>query len=140
MIFVTLTIQPVSTLTPPRRCQRLNASEINMSPKQAIYRDILFWTLPHLRNVASQRWWRRVRDQSAYYEAELVHNLPISMYEPEFTDHDIWFLNAQANFYIRNCSASISPLYPEQSRRLLELRTLVPDLLKSKLKLNGNGA
>jgi hypothetical protein len=105
-----------------------------MSPKQEIYRDILFWTLPHLRNAASQRWWRRIRDKSAYYESELVHNLPVSMYESEFTDHDIWFLNIQANYYIRNCSASVSYLYPEQSKRLMALRALVPESLKSKLK------
>lgn len=107
-----------------------------MSPKQEIYRDILFWTLPHLRNAASQPWWRRFRDRSPYFEAELVHNIPVSMYEPEFTDHDIWFLNVQADSYIRNCSESISYLYPEQKKRLLALRSLVPEALKSKLKQN----
>lgn len=105
-----------------------------MTPKQEIYREILWWTLPHLRNVSTWGLWRRIKDRSVYFESELVHNLPVSMYEPEFTDHDIWFLNVQAKSYIEQCSGQISPLYPSQKERLLRLMSLVPEHLASKLQ------
>lgn len=60
-----------------------------MSAKQKIYQEMLWWTLPHLRNLSSLSWWRRWRDQSAAYESELIHNLPNSMFEADFVDHDI---------------------------------------------------
>ncbi|GEP43587.1 hypothetical protein [Brevifollis gellanilyticus] len=76
-----------------------------LPPKQVIYRELLHCTLPHLRNVSSWRWWMRMCDRSAYYEAELIHNLPVSMYEPDFVEHDVWFLNVQARTYYEECSA-----------------------------------
>ena len=108
-----------------------------MSPKQQIYQDMLSWTLPHLRNVASCPWWQRLRDRSAYYEAELVHNLHHSMFEPEFVDHDLWFLNAQARYYCEHCNARISYLYVQQVERIRALFALVPSHLRGKLKWQG---
>ncbi len=105
-----------------------------MSPKQQVYQEMLWWTLPHLRNVSTGSWWRRGKDKSAYFESELIHNLPVSMYEPEFTEHDIWFLNVQAQSYCKNCSASISPLYPSQVARIERLLALVPSHLVPKLQ------
>ena len=78
-----------------------------------------------------------MRDQSAYYEAELVHNLPVSVFEPEFVEHDIWFLNVQARTYCRECSAHLSSLYPEQVKRIHELFALVPETMRSKLQWQG---
>src|SRR6185436_3577879 len=97
-----------------------------MSRKQIIYREMLWWTLPHLRNVSTWHWWNRLRDRSAYYESELVHNLPVSMYEPEFVQHDVWFLNVQARGYYECCSQGISPLYFQHVERFRELFSLVP--------------
>lgn len=105
-----------------------------MSPKQEIYREILWWTLPHIRNVSTQRWWRRLRDRSVYFESELIHNLPVSMYSPEFEDHDIWFLNVQARTYVKECSDQLSPLYRAQKERIAQLATLVPAHLAHKLQ------
>jgi hypothetical protein len=119
---------------------KFRLKEKMMSPKQEIYRNIFCWTLPYLRNVASRHWWQRRRDQSLYFKAELVHNLPTLMFEPEFTHHDIWFLNAQADWYIRNCSESISPLYQEQKKLLLALRSLVPEALRATLQQTDYGA
>ena len=105
-----------------------------LSPKQSVYREMLHWTLPHLHNVSTWQWWPRIRDRSTYYEAELVHNLPVSMYEPEFVEHDVWFLNVQARAYCQRCSAAVSALYPQQVERIRELFALVPQHLRSKLQ------
>jgi hypothetical protein len=108
-----------------------------MSRKQIIYREMLWWTLPHLRNISTHSWWRRLRDRSSYYEAELIHNLPVSMFEPEFVEHDIWFLNVQARAYVQGCNQAISHLYPQQVARIRELFALAPDSLRSKLEWSG---
>jgi hypothetical protein len=108
-----------------------------MTRKQIVYREMLSWTLPHLRNISTWSWWRRLRDQSAYYEAELIHNLPVSMFEPDFVEHDIWFLNVQARAYYEQCSEQISPLYLQQVALLRELFSLVPAELRPKLKWSG---
>jgi hypothetical protein len=108
-----------------------------LSPKQIIYGEMLHRTLPHLRNVSTWRWWQRLRDRSAYYEAELVHNLPVSMYEPDFGEHDVWFLNVQARAYCQECSAGLSSLYPQQVERIRGLFALVPQHLRPKLQWTG---
>jgi hypothetical protein len=107
------------------------------SAKQEVYETMLRRALPHLRNVASQRWWRRVRDRSAYYEAELIHNLPNSMHQPEFVDHDIHFLNGQARWYCEKCNATLSSMYPQQVGLIRELFALVPPEMRSQLKWLG---
>ncbi|MGV3663369.1 MAG: hypothetical protein ACO1TE_24570 [Prosthecobacter sp.] len=79
-----------------------------MSPKQKIYRALLAGVLPYLRVMAGIPLWRRLlnprlwQEQSAYHEAELVHNLHPSLFEPEFERHDLWFLNWQARHYCDN--------------------------------------
>jgi hypothetical protein len=107
------------------------------SPKQEIYNLMFWWVLPHLRNCASMPWWRRARDRSAYFEAELIHNLPVSMFEPEFVEHDIFFLNFAARWYCENCSISVSPLYLQQVQRIRDLFALVPQEMRSELKWAG---
>ena len=104
-----------------------------MSPKQQIYQEMLWWTLPHIRNAASGSWWHRIKNKSLPHESELIHNLPVSMYDPEFTEHDVWFLNAQAQSYVKNCNETISPLYPQQVERLKKLAQLVPEPLRERL-------
>jgi hypothetical protein len=108
-----------------------------LTPKQVVYEEMLHWTLPHLRNISTWPWWRRVRDRSAYYEAELIHNLPVSMFEPGFVEHDIWFLNVQARTYCRECNGDLSPYYLQQVTRIRELFSLVPSPFRSKLEWAG---
>jgi hypothetical protein len=110
---------------------------MSLSPKQIIYRDMLHWTLPHLRNISTWPWWRRLRDQSAYFESELVHNLPLSMLEPDFVEHDIYFLNTQARVYCETCTPELSSLYPAQSKRIHELFLLVLDHMLGDLLWSG---
>jgi hypothetical protein len=108
-----------------------------LSPKQTIYEEMLRWTLPYVRNVSTRRWWQRLRDRSTYYETELIHSLPVSMYEPNFVEHEVWFLNVQARTYCQECSAAVSALYPQQVERIRELFALVPDHLRPKLQWSG---
>lgn len=118
--------------------RRLTISHVmELSPKQTVYQEMLRCTLPHLRNVSTWRWWQRVRDRTAHYEAELIHNLPVSMYEPEFVEHDVWFLNVQARAYCQQCSAELSYLYPQQVGLIRELFALVPQHLLQKLQWEG---
>ena len=56
------------------------------------------------------------------------------MYEAEFTEHDIWFINVQALSYVKNCSETLSILYPQQVFRIEELRALVPESLSPKVQ------
>ena len=108
-----------------------------MSPKQEIYREMLRLSLPWIRNVSSWSWWHRIRDRSAFDEAELVHNLSESLFESDFTDHDIWFLNHQARVYHDHCSPSRSPNYHRQLELIRELFSLVPPALQSRLNWGG---
>ena len=78
-----------------------------------------------------------MRDRSVYYEAELIHNLWPSLWEPEMTEHDIWFLNVQAKTYYDECDQNLSPLYSDNVERIKELFGIVPEQLKSKLKWTG---
>lgn len=66
-----------------------------------------------------------------------MHNLWPSLWEPEMTDHDIWFLNCQAKTYCEECNERLSPLYPENVNRIRELFGIVPEHFKSGLKWAG---
>ena len=107
------------------------------SPKQEVYADILGLTLPHLRNISSASWWRRVRDRSASYESEFIHSLYWSIFKPDFVSHDIWFLNKQARWYYENCNPALSPIYPQQVTLIRELFALVPPELRGELEWSG---
>lgn len=108
-----------------------------MTQKQIIYQAMLRRVLPHLRNVSTWSWWRRLRDRSTYFEAQLIHNIWPSLWDPDFVDHDVWFLNYEASLYCRECNPQLSPLYPEQVTLIRELFNLVPPELRSKLLWNG---
>ncbi|RYD84143.1 MAG: zinc ABC transporter substrate-binding protein [Verrucomicrobiaceae bacterium] len=112
---------------------------MELSPKQEVYFEMLRRTLLHLRSIAEQSWWRRLQDRSAYYETELIHNLPVSLFEPEFVAHDIWFLNVQARSYCAECNPQISGLYLQQTKLIRELISLVPGHLRDKLEWAGPG-
>ena len=59
------------------------------------------------------------------------------MFKPEFTDHDIWFLNHQARYYINSCSPKTSSLYKLIEKKITMLFSIVPENLKSKLQWSG---
>ena len=108
-----------------------------MSRKQDIYIELLQLGLPHIRNVSSGSWWKRLRDRSAYHESELVHNLPSLLNDPDFGISDICFLNTQAFLYCKDCNPNLSPLYNHHVSLFRELFKLVPGQLRDELKWEG---
>jgi hypothetical protein len=108
------------------------------SPKQRVYREMLFWTLPILRNICTYPWWQRLRYGSMFrFETELIHNLPVHMFEPAFTEGDLHFLNGIARYYHDQCSASLSPLYPANLAHIRALFALVPQEMRAGLAWTG---
>ena len=108
-----------------------------MSPKQEIYREMLRLALPWIRNASSWPWWRRMRNRSAFDESELIHNLSEALFEPNFVEHDMWFLNHQARVYHDPCSPSRSPNYRRQLDLIGELFAMVPEPLRTRLSWGG---
>lgn len=105
-----------------------------LSPKLVLYRELFSRSLVYLRNLSGRPIYARLKDRSAYFETELIHNLPLSMFVAEFVPHDIHFLNYQAKYYMDKCSIKISPLYPQNVNTFKNLMDIVPDPLRSDLK------
>lgn len=101
--------------------------------KNEIYLKMLALSLPYIRNVQSLDKKEKGRDMSCYFEAELVHNLTLTLLMSEFAEHDIWFLNHQAKYYFEKCNDDISPNYNQHLDYIRSLFKIVPDELKSKL-------
>lgn len=93
--------------------------------------------LPWVRNVQTWPWWSRLLDRSAWWDSELVHNLPVSILEPDFTEHDLWFLNVQARHYYQGCSSRLSPNYDSNVAAIRRLFSLVPEGMQDGLKWKG---
>jgi hypothetical protein len=108
-----------------------------MSRKQEIYRELLQFGLPWLRGVRSLRWWQSARRQAFYEEAEFLHNLYVSIPEPEFVNHDIWFLNHRARLFLTDADPKHIPCYDHHLCLIRELFALVPERLKGKLAWQG---
>lgn len=107
-----------------------------LSRKQEIYKEFLFWSLPWIRNVQTWRWWHPMRrGKACYYEAEFVHNLPQSMFQQEFVDHDAYFLNTQARMFCDHCKSS--PHYQSHVELIRELFTLLPEKQRTLLTWKG---
>lgn len=101
--------------------------------KNEIYINMLSLSLPYIRNVQTWSEREKGRNVSCYFEADLVHNLTHTLLIPEFTDHDIWFLNYQAKSYFENCNDEISPNYSQQIEYIKRLFAMVPETLKPQL-------
>ncbi|MDO1451937.1 hypothetical protein Q0590_37055 [Rhodocytophaga aerolata] len=95
---------------------------------------MLLWILPHLRNVQTNGFWVKGKDKSCYFEAQLIHNLPQSMFESEFIEHDLHFLNHQARWYLEKCNDDISPLYSRNEALIRELISIAPKEIKQNLQ------
>jgi len=101
-----------------------------MSHKQDIYLKLYSWGLSYIRNVQTKNFLGKGYNKGCYYEAELIHNLHLSILEEDITEHDIYFINTQAKWYIKNCNKNISPLYERNVKLLIELFKLLPDAAK----------
>ena len=106
-----------------------------LSEKQRIYLDILSRILPYVRNVETWNVFRRVRFGGALPEAELVHNLPRCMLEPDFGREDIWWLNVQARSY---CEGSTErPFHAAVAKAVCDLIVLMPAASREQLEWSG---
>ncbi len=105
--------------------------------KNEIYVKMLGLALPYIRNVQLLENKKKNLSFSCYLEAELVHNLTITILDKNFSEHDIWFLNSQAKYYVEKCNENISPNYIQHLIYIKELFNIVPDALKSKLTWAG---
>ncbi|MEL6338746.1 MAG: zinc ABC transporter substrate-binding protein [Myxococcota bacterium] len=94
-------------------------------------------TIPYVRSLLTWPWWKRLGSNSGYYDTELVHNLYVSILEPEFIDHDLWFLAHQARWYVEKCDSSLSPNYDSHLALIAELFELVP--LEQRRKISWSG-
>src|SRR5277367_6650290 len=103
---------------------------MGVSRKQEIYREFLQFGLPCLRSVRSVRWWQTARRRALYVEAEFLHNLYVTILEPEFMDHDIWFLNFQARWFLTHADPRHVACYYHHEGLIQELFTLVPERLR----------
>lgn len=102
--------------------------------KNEIYIKMLLLSIPYIRN---RQTFEKSPDLSCYLEAELVHNLAYTILTPEFEEHDIYFLNTQAKYYIENCSEDISIAYGGQKELIASLFEIVPQEMRSKLLWEG---
>lgn len=108
-----------------------------MSRKQEIYQKLLTLGLAYVRNVQTQGRFKKFCDQSCYWEAELIHNLSISILEENFIEHDVHFLNFQARWYFQIANPKLSPNYEINKKLIKELFQIVPEYLKHKLEWSG---
>src|SRR5438132_10041403 len=82
-------IAPVSDSRIDLTSAKVKDGNVPLSEKQRVYREMLHWTLPYLRNITTWSYWSRLRDRSAYYEAELVVYLVVSMFNPDVLDLEV---------------------------------------------------
>ena len=117
-----------------------------MSRKQGLYKEILRWTLPTLRNGLSR--FRRLKPlllidikqqqrlRNYYLLAEFSHNIHNLILKEDFVDQDVYFLNAQAHGFFKNANE-----YCEHYSLLVfyiqELFKEVPEHLRHKLTWQG---
>ncbi|MCC8379896.1 hypothetical protein [Xenorhabdus sp. PB30.3] len=97
---------------------------------------MLRFALPHIRNVQTHGFIRKGRDKSCYQEAELLHDIVSSLKETEICEHDIYFLNSQARYYLENADRVCSN-YNYHKKRIKMLFELVPDEMRNKLEWKG---
>ena len=66
----------------------------------------------------------------------MIRNLAVVILEPGFAEHDIWFLNNQARWYLENAEPQFGHYSPNVAS-VRELFELVPEDLRPKLKWPG---
>ncbi|PHM48330.1 hypothetical protein [Xenorhabdus miraniensis] len=102
-----------------------------------IYIEMLSFALPYIRNVQTLSPIRKGRDKSCYHEAELLHDIVKSLRETKNCNHDIYFLNNQARYYLENANSKICANYQFHKERIKMLFELVPDEMKKQLQWSG---
>ncbi|MDE9557579.1 hypothetical protein KKJ06_19675 [Xenorhabdus bovienii] len=105
--------------------------------KISIYSNMLCKSLSYIRNVQTHSCFRKAFDKSCYMEAELLHNIVTSLTEEEMTEHDVFFLNNHARFYLENARDKECANYHSHEDDIKKLFSIVPDHLKNQLEWLG---
>jgi hypothetical protein len=105
----------------------MDSTGFNIMKKNEIYLSMIKDAVVQSRNVSTLPFLKKASDKSVYFDSELVHNLFSTLHEEEIVEHDIFFLNNQAKWYLENCSEEKSPLFLENKKRIEELLSLVPE-------------
>jgi len=91
--------------------------------------------LPEVRNSLSSCFVFGRKRKDAFELSQLVHNLYVSILEPDFVEHDLWFLNVQAKSFFESSQDSV--LYVPINELIKELFKQVPE--NDRIKLDWAG-
>ncbi|CDL81250.1 hypothetical protein [Xenorhabdus szentirmaii] len=105
--------------------------------KIAIYSDMLNRALSYIRDIQSSSALRKAFDKTCYQEAELLHDIVKSLIQPEMTEHDVFFLNDHAKYYLENANPKLHYNYNSHKENIILLFKLVPDHLRDQLEWPG---
>jgi hypothetical protein len=117
-----------------------------LSPKQALYVEMLSFATPFVRNgLSNLRATRPLRigfvtrkDVDPYYEvAELIHSVPKLIQNPEFDEADLWFMNHDAKRFYENADVAGNMPYEKLTEIILSLFCLLPSDLRYRLEWSG---
>lgn len=108
-----------------------------MSQKQVVYQEILKRGLPFLRKVFSLESGDVELRDALRTELEFIHNIPVSILDPDFVEHDLWFLNHQAKTFFSSPFAKYSPNYNIYAALIRTLFEEVPSELRHRLSWPG---
>ena len=112
-----------------------------LSPKQEIYREILRFALPWIRNAtASSRLCTAEKLRAIHEEAEYVHELPNLILEWEYTSGDVSFLDTHARIYLERADPQLCLNYNIHRGFIRDLFALVPQELQGELQWSGPDA
>ena len=107
-----------------------------MKSKRKIYLDMIRDAVVQSRNASTLPMHQKAFNKSSSFELELVHNLFDSLNDDCFSEHDIYFLNNQAKWYLENCTEKLSPLFAENKKRIEALISMVPPEKQSEIILS----
>ena len=107
------------------------------SKKQIIYKELLFWGLPEIRNWQSRGFLWRINHWQSYLIAEFLHLIPNLILNSEFDEGDIWFINTDCRRFFSHGKAKTVNSYSVFENNVVELFTLIPIELKPKLEWAG---
>jgi len=106
-----------------------------MTKKQEVYYTLLRIALPFIRSTLSNSFVYGARRRDAYEISELIHNIYLSIYEEDFTRHDIYVLNYSAKSYYEKAKGTEH--YDIIVGLLSELFSLVPECKRAQLSWKG---
>ncbi|MEQ2025486.1 hypothetical protein [Xenorhabdus szentirmaii] len=111
--------------------------DLNTINKIAIYSDMLDRTLSHIRSIQTSSIHKKAFDKTCYQEAEMLHDIVRSLYRPEVTEHDVFFLNSHARYYLEHANEKKYANYNAHKKSIKALFSLVPEHLRDKLEWSG---